>query len=132
MPKKSATHRDGWTWELLRDVAQRPSTTALFAKFAELLFNGTLPKGMWVYMASALMYPFHKLLMEERIDPKDRALRPVTVGSILTRFGCRVLVRMNRLAVVAQLLLSHQLSDEVNGGVQKVIMACNLALQSSP
>jgi len=51
------------------------------------------------------MYPFHKLMLEDRIDPKDPALRPVTVGSVLTRFGCRVLVRMNRMAVVAVLLL---------------------------
>jgi hypothetical protein len=56
-------------------------------------------------MASVLMYPFLKLMLEDRIDPKDPALRPVTVGSVLTRFGCRVLVRMNRMAVVAVLLL---------------------------
>jgi hypothetical protein len=67
--------------------------------------------------------------MEERIDPKDHVLRPVTVGSVFTRFGCRVLVRMNRLAVAAQLPLSHQFSFGVNGGAQQVILACNLALQ---
>ncbi len=26
MPKKLAAHRDGWTWELLMDAAQTPST----------------------------------------------------------------------------------------------------------
>ncbi len=26
MPKKSSPHRDGWTWELFRDVDGRPST----------------------------------------------------------------------------------------------------------
>ncbi len=30
MPKKSAAHRDGWTWELLRDAAQTSSTAALY------------------------------------------------------------------------------------------------------
>jgi hypothetical protein len=75
------------------------------------------------------MCPFHKLLREERIDPKDLAHRPVTVGYVLTRFGCRVLVRMNRVIVAAQLLLSHQLSFGVNGGVPHVILACSLALQ---
>jgi hypothetical protein len=101
MPKKSEAHRDGWTWELLRDAAQRPSTTILLRKFAEEFCNGALPRNLWAYLAYALMYPFHKLLMEERIDPKDPALRPVTVGSVVMRFGCRVLVRMNRLAVAA-------------------------------
>ena len=72
---------------------------------------------MWTYLASALMYPFHKLVLEERIDPKKPALRPVTVGSVLTRFGCRVLVRLNRLAVATQLLLSHQFFFGINGGV---------------
>jgi hypothetical protein len=33
MPKKSAAHRDGWTWELLRDAAQRPSTASHMRKF---------------------------------------------------------------------------------------------------
>jgi hypothetical protein len=98
MPKKSAAHRDGWTWELLRDAAQRPSMASHLSKFTDLFSNEALPRNLWTYLASALMYPFHKLMLEDRIDPKDPALRPITVGSILTRFGYRVLVRMNRLA----------------------------------
>jgi hypothetical protein len=74
------------------------------------------------------VFPFDKLLMEKCIDPKDPALRPVPIGSVLTRFGCRVLVRMNRLEVAAQLLLSHQFSFGVNGGVQYVLLACSIAL----
>ena len=69
---------------------------------------------------------------EDRIDPKDMALRHVTVGSLLTRFGCMILVRMNRIAVAAQLLLSHQFSFGINGGAQKVIWGCTLALQVHP
>ncbi len=62
----------------------------------------------------------------------DPALRPVTVGSVITRFGCRVMVRMNIQAVAAELLLSHQFSFGVNGGVQQVILACTIALQTNP
>jgi hypothetical protein len=108
MPKKSAAHRDGWTWELLRDAAQTASMADLLRKFAE---------------------HFHP---EERTSITDPALRPVTVGSVLTRFGCRVMVRMNRLAVTAELLLSHQFSFGINGGVQQVILACNVALEIKP
>ncbi len=68
-------------------------------------------------------------MVEDRIDPMDPALRPVTVDYVLTRFGCRVLVRMNRLAVATQLLLSHQFSFGISGGVQQVILACSMALQ---
>jgi hypothetical protein len=64
------------------------------------------------------MYPFHTLMLENNIDPKDPALRPVIVGLLLTRSGCRVLVRMNKMAVAAQFLLSHQFFFGVNGGVQ--------------
>ncbi len=106
MPKKSAAHRDGWTWELLRDATQTPSKATL-RKFAERFSNGALPENVWAYMSSALLYPFHKKLPEERTSVTDPALRPVTVGSVLTRFGCRVMVRMNRLVVAAELLLSH-------------------------
>ncbi len=72
-------------------------------------------------------------MLEERIDPKDPALRHVAVGSVLTRIGCcRVLVRMNRMAVAAQILLSHQFSFGINGGVQEVILGCTVALQVHP
>jgi len=101
-------------------------------KFHELFSNGALPKNLWTYLAFALMYLFHKLMLEERIDPKDPDLRHVTVGSVLTRFGCRVMVRMNKIAVAAQLLMSHQFSFGINGGVQQVIMGCTLALQVHP
>ena len=62
---------------------------------------------VWAYLTSALMYPFHKKLHEERTSVTDPALRPVIVGSVLTRFGCKVMVRMIRLAVAAELLLSQ-------------------------
>ena len=55
MPKISAAHRDGWTWELLRDAAQRPSTASHMRKFSELFSNGALPSKLWTYPASALM-----------------------------------------------------------------------------
>jgi len=84
MPKHSATHRDGWTWELLRDVANRPSTAALLRRFTKLFSNGALPRNLWTYLASALMYHFHKKLQEERITTGDAALRPVTVGTVIT------------------------------------------------
>jgi hypothetical protein len=86
---------DGWTCELLRDATHRPSTAILLEKFAEEFSNGALPKHIWSYLASAFMYLFHKLLVEDRIDPKRPALRPVNVIFVLTRFGCRVLVRIN-------------------------------------
>ncbi len=35
---------------------------------------------MWSFLASALMYPFHKLVL-------DPVLRPMPVRSALTRFG---------------------------------------------
>jgi hypothetical protein len=78
------------------------------------------------------MYPFHKLLLEDRVDPKDPALRPNFEGSTLTRYGSRVLVRMNRTAVAALLLLSHQFTFGINGGVQQVIPGCTIALQVYP
>ncbi len=44
MPKKFAAHRDGWTWEALRDAASHESTTSLLRQFAERFSNGKLPK----------------------------------------------------------------------------------------
>ncbi len=45
-----------------------------------------------------------KKLPEER-TPAKLALRPVTVGFVLTRLGCRVVAKMNRVCVAEQLLL---------------------------
>ena len=132
MPTKSAAHRDGWTWELLRDAAQTPSTASLLRKFAELFSNGALPENLWAYLASVLLYLFHKKLPEERTLVTNPALRPVNVGSVLTRFRCRVMVRMNGMAVATELLLSRQFSFGINGDVQQVIMACNVTLEINP
>jgi hypothetical protein len=78
------------------------------------------------------MYPFHKKLVEERVSTADLALRLVTVGSVITRFGCRILVRMNSLAVAEVILLSHQFSFGIKGGVQQVILGVTLSLQVNP
>ena len=51
MPKKSAARRDDWTWDLLRDAAQRPSTASHLRKFTELNSNGALPKNHRTYIA---------------------------------------------------------------------------------
>ena len=65
----------------------------------------------------ALLFSFHKKPQENKSPIGDPAVRRVNVGSVLTRFRCRVMVRMNRIAVAEVLLLSHQLSFGVNGGV---------------
>ena len=114
------------------DAAHTLSTATLLKNFAERFSNGALPKDPWAYLASALLYPFHKKLPEERNYITDPALRPVTVGFVLTRFGCIVMVRMNRQAVATELLLSHQFFFGINGGVQQVILACNIALEINP
>jgi hypothetical protein len=132
MPKKSAAHKDGCAWELMRDTSQTPSTAVLLRKIAELFSNGALPPDLRAYLASALLYPFHKKLQEDKSPVGDPALRPVTVGSVPTRFGCKVMVRMHRMAVAEALLLSHQFSFGINGGVRQVIMSCNIALEINP
>jgi len=85
-------------------------------------------KDMWTYRAFALIYPFHKKLPEERISTTDPALRPVTVGSVITRLGCHILVRIDRMAVAEILLVSHQFSFGIKGGFQHVIMGITLSL----
>jgi len=42
------------------------------------------------------------------------------------------MVKMNRASVAKQLLLSHQFSFGINGGVQQVIMACTITLEINP
>jgi hypothetical protein len=132
MPKKSVVHRDGWTWQLLKDAAQTPSTATLLKNFAERFSNGVLPKDLWAYIASAMLYPFHKKLPEERTSTMDPVLRFVTVGFVLTRLGNRVMVRMRWQVVAAEMLLSHQFSFGITGGVQPLIPACNIAFEINP
>ncbi len=78
------------------------------------------------------MYPFHKKLPEERVLTLDPSLRPVTVGYVITRFGCRILGRMNKIQVAENLLLYHQFSFRIKGGVQQVILGLTLALELNP
>ena len=99
MPKKSVAHNDGWTCELLTYAAQNPATTTFLRKFAELFSNEALPYTCGpTWPLSFLMYPFNKKLPEDRSLAKP-TLRPVTVGFVQTRFGCRVMVKMNTVYV---------------------------------
>ncbi len=61
MPKKSAPHRDGWTWELFKDMASHPRTAYLLRKFVELFVNGKLPKPLWKFLFTTITISFHKL-----------------------------------------------------------------------
>ena len=78
------------------------------------------------------MYPFQKKLPEERISTTDPTLRPVTIGSVIARFGCCILVRMNKLAVAEVLLVSLQFSFGIKGGVHQIILGITLSLQLNP
>ncbi len=62
----------------------------------ELFVNGLLPKLLWKFLSSAVMKPFHKLSQLERDLHSDPKLRPITIGSLLTHFSCRTLLRLNR------------------------------------
>jgi hypothetical protein len=76
--------------------------------YIEHFANGGLPKNLWAYLASVLMYLFHKKLPEERLILSKHGIQLVMLGSVLARFSYRVVVRMKRMAVAKQLLLSHQ------------------------
>jgi hypothetical protein len=117
IPKKSAPHRDGWTWELFRDMAGRPSTADLLRRFVELFANGSLPKPLWRFLSSAIMIPFHKLSRLERLLFTDPRLRPITIGALLCRFSVRAVLRMKRKGIAEVLLNSNQFSYGVPGGV---------------
>jgi hypothetical protein len=133
MPKKSAPHRDGWTWELFRDMAGRTKTCELLRTFAELVANGKLPKPLWKFLSSAIMIPFHKLaLIIERDLLEDPRLRPITTGALLCRFSVRTVLRMKRKGIADRMLRDNQFSYGIPGGVQMVILGCTLALQCNP
>ena len=132
MPKKSAPHRDGWTWELFRDMVGRQSTAGLLRKFVEMFVNGSLPKDLWTFLSSALMIPFHKLSQLERSLRNDPSLRPITIGALLCRFSIRATLRMKRKEFAEIMLRDDQFSYGVPGGVQKVILAVTIALQKNP
>jgi hypothetical protein len=129
MPKKSAPHRDGWTWAMYRDAADRPSAAFLLRKFVELFVNGIFPKPLCSFLYFAIMIPFHKVAQLERDLSQDPRLRPITIGSLLTRFSCKTLLRLNRMGLAERLLQSNQFSFAILGGVQQVILGCTVALQ---
>jgi hypothetical protein len=132
MPKKSAPHRDGWTWELFRDMVGRPSTARLLRRFVELFANGSLPKPFWTFLSSAIMIPFHKLAQIERRLLADPRLIPITIGALLCIFSVRSVLKMKRKGIAEVLLRSNQLSFGVPGGVHQVITGYTVALQNNP
>ncbi len=103
--------------------------TIVLKKCVKNFLNGLLPKNLWTYQASILMYSFHKMTTEVRDSGVDYALRLVTLGYVLTRLGCIVLVMMGREGMADQLLVSHKFSFGIRGGMHQVIIGFTLALQ---
>ncbi len=99
MPKIFAVRGDGWAWELLKDATQQPTIAALLRNFGGHISNGALSKDRWTYLAPPPLYPLHKPTPEEKDPEAWLTLIPVTVGPILTRFDCRVMVKMDIYAV---------------------------------
>jgi hypothetical protein len=83
LAKKKAPHRDGWTWELFKDIASRPKIAKILRSFVELFVNGKLPKPLWKFLSTAIMVPFHKHALVERDLLKDPRLRPIIIGALL-------------------------------------------------
>ena len=132
MPKKSAPHRDRWTWELFKDMANRPKTADMLRKFVELFANGKLPKPLWKFLSTTIMIPFHKLAHAERDFLKDPRPRPITIGALLCRFSVRTVLRMYRKGIAERMLLSNQFSFGMPVGVQIVILGCSVSLHCNP
>ncbi len=117
MPKKSAPHKDGLTWELFRGMANRPKIDDLPRKFVELFANGKLPKPLWKFLSTTNITLFHKLAQAERDLLKDPRLRPIIIGALLCRFSVHTVLRIHRKGIVERMLQSNQFSYEIPGGV---------------
>jgi hypothetical protein len=63
MPNKSAPHKDGWAWELFRDMVGRLKIAELLRVFIELFVDGKLPKPLRKFLSTTIMIPFHKLAL---------------------------------------------------------------------
>jgi hypothetical protein len=126
MPKNSAPHHDGWTWKLFRDAVNHHSMVTLLRKFVELFVNGILPKALYKFLSSAIMIPFHKPAQLERDLVSDVRLRPITIGSLSTRFSCRSLLRLNRVGLAKRVLKFSQFSYGIPVEVQQVILRCRV------
>jgi len=127
MSKKSVP-RHWWTWELFCDAANRPSVVTLLRKFVELYVNGKLPKALWTLWSFAIMIPFHKLANLERDLLSYPRLRHITIDSLLTRFSCRSLLRLNKEILAERMMRSNKFSYGIPGGVKQVISGCTIAL----
>ncbi len=110
------------TWELLRDMANRPKTANLLRSFVEIFVNGKLPKPLWRFLSTSIMIPFHKLAQIERYILKDPKLRPINIGALLCRFSLHAILRIKRKGIAYRLLLSYPFSYGIPRGVQMVIM----------
>ena len=98
----------------------------------ELFVNGRLPKALWKFSFFVIMIPFLKLAQLKRDLLSDPRLRPITIGSLLTRLSCRSLLRLNKAGQAERMLRSNMFSYGILGGVQLVIMRCIIALQCNP
>ena len=131
-PTCSATHRDFWSWELIADCMRHSDTALLLSKYCTRFCSGDLPPGFKKYLSSGVLMAFHKDPPEIRALSTLLRHRPITIGSVLTRFPVRALLKLNREAILSHLISSHQFSFGVSGGPVKVAFIVTVGLQSNP
>ena len=140
MPKRSATHVDGWRWEHLRDIAQYESGAATLLEYARTLLRADVPDKIADFLASATLYPFNKK-DEDTVDRlRDQAVRdevgdtffpptrPVAVASVLVRMATSALLEAT-LPALKQAVGSAQYGIKTPDALDKIIFGVRAAME---
>ena len=73
MPKRAATHVDGWRWEHVRDLASHDHGAEDILKYVSSIVRADVPPIIADYLATATLFPFNKR-SESTIDElRDQA-----------------------------------------------------------
>ena len=140
MPKRAATHVDGWRWEHIRDLASQESGPDVLLKYIGTIIRADVPPEIADYLASATLFPFNKqrestideLREQAQIENPDTPFspptRPVAVSSVLVRVASSCLLE-SMLPSIQQAVGNVQYGIKTPDALEKIIFGVRAAME---
>ena len=140
MPKRAATHVDGWRWEHIRDLAAQESGADALLQYIGAIVRADVPPVIADYLASATLFPFNKqrestvdeLREQAQISDPDTPFtpptRPVAVSSVLVRMASSCLLEA-MLPAIQQAVGNAQYGIKTPDALEKIIFGVRAAME---
>jgi hypothetical protein len=123
LPLRRGTHRDGWTWESLKQCVGNTAGATAFALVGTAMLAGDMPDDAALFARSGVQLALAK--------DGGTGVRPAVMGTVLRRLAVRVLVRAH-VGTLRERLGARQFAVGHSRGVDQMHAALQIDSELAP